>query len=256
MVTLSDRVRFILVRPSHPGNLGAAARALKNMGWSRLVVVSDTHPDINRAAPMATSARDVLESLEHHLTLESALEGVTFAVATTGRGRRWDFQGYTARELGPVLLPKTSGGDVAILFGQEDSGLDNEAVGRCQAVCEIPTAGKKSLNLAQAVLILSYELMMATGEGEAPSAGGDPAVGLDSLEPVIKSWIEIWEAIEFMKGRNPKQAYATLRQILGRSAIDERELVVLRGYFRKLRHYFVRTGGLPPQSDSPLPPEA
>ena len=196
---------------------------------------------------MATSARDVLESLEHHLTLESALEGVTYAVATTGRGRKWDYPGYTARELGPVLLPRAAGGDVAILFGHEASGLDNESVSRCQAVCEIPTAGKKSLNLAQAVLILSYELMMSSGEGDALSAGVEPTVGLEELEPMVSAWLEIWEAIEFLKGRNLDQSFGMLRQILGRAGLEERELVVLRGYFNKLRHYFVRTGGLPPR---------
>ena len=246
MHSFAQRVKFILVRPSHPGNIGAAARALKNMGWRRLVVVADTPPDIDKALPMATSAGDLVKSLEYHETLESALEGVGFAVATTSRTRTWQFPGYSARDLGEKLLPRAVNADVAILFGQENFGLSNDSIAMCQAIVEIDTAGMKSLNLAQAVLILSYELMMAAGTGGVGINLPEAPVELPSLDPVIKVWVEIWEAVEFMKGRNPKHFNANLRQILGRAALQPRELGLLRGFFNKVRHYFVRTGSLPP----------
>lgn len=247
-MTSADRVRFILVRPMHPGNIGATARAMKNMGFRRLVVVSDTPPDLAACAPMATSARDVLEALEHHTTLEDALEGVGFAVATTGRPRHWYIETVSSRALGPVLWPRASDADVAVLFGQEDFGLDNEALARCQIVCEIPTAGvMKSLNLAQATLVVAYELMLSQPSLDLPPLDTPrEVVGLDALHPIVEAWIEAWVAVGFMRGRNPEQFRATLTQLLGRAAMEPREVGLLLGFFNKLRHYLVRTGGLQP----------
>lgn len=239
---VADRVRFILVRPQHPGNIGATARALKNMGFSRLVIVADEDPDLRRAESMATHGADLLATAEIHRDLDSALQGVVWAVATTCRPRQWRYQHFASRELGGELWTRALDGDVAILFGQEDYGLDNDAVNRCQAVVEIPTAGMKSLNLAQAVLVIAYDLLLSRPDRSPKVAR--VAVDLTELEPVVERWVESWRAVGYLKGRNPEQFTTTLRQILGRAALDDREVTVLRGYFNKLHHYLRRTGGL------------
>ena len=100
----------------------------------------------------------------------------------------------------------------------------------------------KSLNLAQAVLVIAYELMMAASPDEPPPR---EVVELEAVEPVVRGWVEAWQAEGFLRGRNPDQFSTTLRQILGRAALEPRELAVLRGFFNKLSHYLRRTGGLP-----------
>lgn len=246
MLSPLDRVRIILVRPQHPGNVGAAARALKNMGLKDLVVVADAPPDLRRAAIMAPHAEDVLNGLTHCTTLDAAMDGVVWAVATTARPRQWRYAELTPRDLGVEAVRRTGEGRVAILFGQEDFGLDNDAVTRCHAVCEIPTAGMRSLNLAQAVLIIAYEILLASGA--AATVPSREAVQAASLEPLIAAWVEAWQAVGYLRGRNPVQFVTTLRQILGRAALETRELEVLRGFFNKLRGHLQRTGALPPKT--------
>lgn len=240
---LSDRVRFILINPSHPGNIGATARAMKNMGWHRLVLVCETPPDLEAAAPMATSAVDIVQNAVVVKTLDEALKGVSFAVGTTGRPRQWDYLHCTARGLPQLAIPRLAEGDLAILFGTERFGLSNEALYRCQAVCEIDTAGMKSLNLAQAVLIISYELMMGAREFSPAGLGQREVIGLEELEPLVQRWVKVWQAVGYMKDRNPDHFLMTLRQILGRAAMEPREMHVLMGFFNKVRHYIHRTGG-------------
>jgi len=153
----------------------------------------------------------------------------------------------TSPELGAELARRSQSGDVAILFGQENFGLDNDSVARCQAICEIPTVGMKSLNLAQAVLIVAYELMQAGDLAEVESHSEREVVDLVEVEPVVASWVEAWQAVGFMRGKNPEHFSATLRQILGRASLDYREISVLKGFFRKLRRYLERTGGVAPR---------
>lgn len=212
------------------------------MGWSRLVIVSDPPPDMEQAAILAAGSREFLSRAQIVPTLEQALEGINYVVATTARPRQWRYPVFTARELGADLLPRTEHGQVAILFGQEDYGLDRQALLYCHAICRIPTVDLASLNLAQAILVVAYELMMYERRDVPPSARA--VVPMSALEPLLTQWMELARSINYFRGRNPEQLEVTLRQVLGRAELDPRDLNIFRGFIRKVTWRLVRKKGV------------
>src|SRR6266571_5513945 len=163
-----SRIRVVLLRPSHPGNIGAAARAMKNMGITQLRLVRPKrfpHPD---AHAMASGALDVLESARACATLEEALAGTTYSVALSARARELSHPLLDARAAARKLLSAARKDEVAIVFGNETDGLSNKEVMRCSALARIPANPQyASLNLAQAVQVVAYELRMAALEPPA-----------------------------------------------------------------------------------------
>jgi len=151
-------VIFVLTEPKHSGNIGAAARAIKTMGFRNLYLVKPHDADAPEARWMAHASEDVLDSARIFPSLQEALKDVHFAVATTQRDRELHFPFYTPEELAQKIIAITQEHTVAIVFGREDSGLTNEEIRQCHAVSTIPAAVKyPSLNLSQAVMIYSYE---------------------------------------------------------------------------------------------------
>ena len=200
---------------------------------------------------MAAGSREFLTQAQIVPTLDEALEGVNYVVATTARPRQWRYPVFTARELGADLLTRAERGHVAILFGQEDYGLDREALLRCQAICRIPTVDLSSLNLAQAILVVGYELMMYERRADIPAPR--TVVPLPALEPLISQWLDLARAMDYFRGRNPEQLEVTLRQVLGRAELDPRDLNIFRGFIRKITWRLVHNKGVvwtPPGFDS------
>lgn len=162
-----ENLDFILVEPQHPGNIGASARALNTMGFSRLVLVNPPDLDAPEARYMAHASEHILDNARVVSDLRTALEGVHWAIATTQRDREYHFPFFTPTELGPKILPITQEQRVAIVFGRERTGLTNEEIQLCQAISTIPArVNHPSLNLSQAVMIYAYECFRTTG-GEA-----------------------------------------------------------------------------------------
>jgi tRNA/rRNA methyltransferase len=235
----ADRIRFVLVEPSHPGNIGAAARAIRTMGFGRLAVVAPREPGFRHheeALAFATHAAGVLQAASVHERLAQALEGVRLSFAMTGYGR----------EFGPPLVDLHTAaarahahlagepGDVAFVFGGERNGLANEDVERCSACCAIAAdAQAASLNLAQAVQVAAYECRRAIfGGGIDPRLtpfGAEPPASHDRLEGMLVHLEQALVALGYLDPAQPKRLMSRLRRLLARAQPNDTEVDILRG---------------------------
>ncbi|MDQ2701512.1 MAG: RNA methyltransferase [Pseudomonadota bacterium] len=234
------RIRVVLVGTQHPGNIGSAARALKTMGLSRLALVAPErypHPDANA---LAAGADDVLAEASLHATLAEAVADCRLVLGCTARSRRIALPEQSPREAAATLLAEAGGGaEVALVFGRERTGLENEELQLCHGAVHIQAnPGYSSLNLAAAVQVLAYELRMAWLAGVAPQAADDgheadperdqPATH-EQMEGMFSQLAETLDAIDFHKGRAPESAMRKLRRLFLRSRLDQREVRLLRG---------------------------
>jgi tRNA/rRNA methyltransferase len=238
-----QNIAIVLVRPQFAGNIGSVSRAMKNMGLSRLILVSPEQDPLSpEAKMMATSAKDLLEKAEIFPRQEDALAGFRWVAGTSARKGRNRGPFITPREISAEIIGHARSIPVAILFGPEDRGLTNEDLAPCQALISMPTHLKlPSLNLAQAVMLLCYELRMAAW---AHLAGGESAPGpfppLAEFQKVEKMYAHLEDLllrIGFLDPKNPKRIMHTLRRIFGRASLSDRDVAILRGIFRQLEWY-------------------
>jgi len=234
-------IRFVLVRPSHPGNIGATARAMKNMGLERLYLVApERFPDAEAEA-RAADAGDVLAGAVVCESLETALRGCVLTVGTTARARRIDWPNMTPTECAQRLVATASTGPVALVFGQERTGLTNEELDRCQAAVSIPTsAAYPSLNLACAAQILAYEILRAQRAAtpttliNAGESGGRATT--DELEGLYDHFERVLVRIGFLDPENPRLLMRRLTRLFNRAELDQNELNILRGILTAVEH--------------------
>ena len=246
--------RFILLDTSHPGNVGAAARAIKVMGFSELVLVRPRFADVlsrEETVAMASGAADVLTRARIVPHLSDALEGVDTLCATAMTPR--DFgpptvapRAYFERLFGPssnaapfapvndVMAEVSAPPRLALLFGGERFGLSNEDVWRCHVCLSIPTApGYGSLNLSQAVQLIAYELRMALGGFEVvPRTDAPQAADAASVQGVLDHWQQVLQDIGFLDPAAPKKLMPRLNQLLNRAQLTPEEVHILRGVAR------------------------
>ncbi len=239
MAAPADRVRFVLVAPSHPGNIGAAARAIKTMGFRQLAVVQPRHADYREhpeAVALATGASDVLAASAAFPTLTEALTGVRTAYAMTGYDRQFGppmadvrtCAADSARAIG-------AGQDVAFVFGTERSGLENEDVERCQMCCAIPAdPAFSSLNLAQAVQVTAYECQLAlrgpdVHDGQRRFAADEAPAPLEALEGFYAHLEQALIVVGALDPAEPKRLMQRLRRLFNRARPTQTEIDVLRG---------------------------
>ncbi|ABC38674.1 RNA methyltransferase, TrmH family, group 1 [Burkholderia thailandensis E264] len=240
--------RFVLVEPSHPGNVGAAARALKTMGFSRLVLVAPRVPCVQsdpEALAMASGADDVLASAHVVPTLADALNGVQWSLALTARSREYGPPRLAPRAAAASALQQVRTGDIAFVFGNERTGLSNEHVERCSAIAHIPAnPAYSSLNLAQAVQVLAYELRVALLEDGEPATPPDAALGAraqsDEIERMFVHLENALIALDFLDPRNPKKLMPRLRRLFARTGLEREEVNIVRGI---AKHILLRAGG-------------
>lgn len=233
-----SNIRIVLVCPSHPGNIGATARAMKNMGLSQLALVRpDRFPD-GEARARAAGADDILEAATVHDSLEAALTGCHYVVGTTARERTIEWPVMDPRACAAELVIKAQAAEVALIFGRERTGLLNDEVDRCQALVRIPTsANHSSLNLASAVLVLAYELRLAhlgadgadIGTPAAVESTAEPVASSEDLERFYGHLEQVLVEIGFLDPDNPRMTVRRLRRLYNRSAVTENELQILRG---------------------------
>ncbi len=224
------RVRVVLSRTSHPGNIGAAARAMKTMGLSQLVLVSPhAFPD-PVATARAAGADDILAGARVVGSLAEALEGTVFAAALTARRRELAVPMKWAREAAGDLVGRAAFGDVALVFGNETVGLSNEDVALCHMPVKIPvSAVYSSLNLGAAVQVMSYELRMAAlTPGEAPAVEFEPATH-EQIEGFFEHLDRAITASGFFSPTNSKRLWPRLRRLFGRIRLEKDEINILRG---------------------------
>ncbi len=222
----------MLSHPSHPGNIGAAARAMKTMGLSRLYLVNPkVFPD-PQADAMATGASDLLAGATVCSSLAEALAGTVSATALTSRRRDLATEPAWARQAAAELVAQAGSGDVALVFGNETAGLSNDEVSLCRNWALIPTSPEfKSLNLAQAVQILCYELRLAAVAVGAPprvTEAGEPA-SHEEVEALIDHLERAVVASGFLDPARPKRLIPRMRRMFSRAGLEKEEINILRG---------------------------
>jgi tRNA/rRNA methyltransferase len=226
-----DNIRIILSQTSHPGNIGSAARAMKTMGLTHLVLVAPKIFPAWEATSLAAGADDILASARVVPTLEEALAGCSYAVAATARPRELMAEVFDARRAAAELIAESQKGQVALLFGNETSGLSNEDAWRCNAMAHIPAvSGYSSLNLAAAVQVFAYEIHMATDSAiPLPAGPQDVPATQEQINGLLRHCETALTEIGFHKPDNPGRLMARLQKLFGRSRLEREEVNILRG---------------------------
>lgn len=227
-------VRIILVGTTHPGNIGATARAMKNMGLHDLVLVRPKLFPHEDATARASGAEDVLLSTTVFDTLDQALSDCSYVAGTSARSRTIGWPSMAPRECAARLLAESAHGKPAVVFGPEKSGLTNDDLDRCHTLLTIPTVPSfSSLNLAMAVQVLSYELRVASLDGaQSGDDGDDDAVPLATgaeLEHFYTHLESVMTRSGFMDPENPRLLMRRLRRLYVRAMPDQNEINILRG---------------------------
>jgi tRNA (cytidine32/uridine32-2'-O)-methyltransferase len=240
-----DNIRIVLVNPSHPGNIGSVARAMKNMGLTRLFLVAPRAYPHATAVERAASATDILDAAVVVPTLDVAIGDCQFVVGTSARERRIPWPLLDARHCAQRIAFASAREQVAVLFGREDRGLTNDELQACNLHLNIPTAQVySSLNLAMAVQIVAYELRMqleSAGPLDSECEHWDaPFATRDNMERFYEHLEETLIDIEFLDPRAPRQLMSRLRRLYNRLRLDEMELNILRGILTQTRKLVVR----------------
>ena len=225
------RIRVVLSRPSHPGNIGAAARAMKTMGLTRLFLVRPRRFPDPEARAMASGAIDILQSARVCADLDEALAGTAFSVALSARPRELSHAPLAARDAARDLVAAARRrDDVAMVFGNETVGLSNAEILRCSRLARIPASEEYgSLNLAQAVQVVAYEVRMAV---LAPRAGDSPKPGAarhEDLEQLYAHLERSLYASGFLHPRYPRKLMERLRRLFAKARLEKVEVNILRG---------------------------
>lgn len=241
--TCFDNIRIVLVHTSHPGNIGAAARAMKNMGLSKLVLVAPKEFPSPKAVWRASNALDVLDNVQVVETLEEAIADCGLVVGTSARERRIPWPLLTPRECGERSWYEAEQHPIAILFGREDRGLTNEELHQCNMHVHIPANPEySSLNLGAAVQVLCYEVRMAyltAEQGKAPHFDDwdMPPAQHQDLEHYYQHLEQTLQSLDFLTPDNPRQTMTRLRRLFNRVRLDKMELSILRGILTATQNY-------------------
>jgi TrmH family RNA methyltransferase len=224
------KLRIVLVHPQHPGNIGAAARAMKTMGFSDLVLVAPREFPHPNAEAMAAGAGDVLAAARVCSTLAQAVGDCTRVVATTSRARSLSLPVFEPREWAPRWASGALGRQVALLFGSERVGLTNEVLDSCQETVSIPGDPRYAvLNLGQAVQVLCYELRVTQAPALARPAPDHEPVEQAELERFFAHLEDVLIGLAFLDPDNPRLLMRRLRRLFARAAPDFNEINILRG---------------------------
>ncbi len=223
-------VRIVLVGTTHPGNIGATARAMKNMGFRDLALVRPRHFPHEEATARASGAEDVLEAARLVDSLDEALADCHFAAGASARSRAIEWPTLAPRECAARLVKAGAGGTVALVMGPEKSGLSNEHLDRCQALVTIPTdPAFSSLNIAMAVQVLCYELRLATLAAPEPEAPEIPPATLEDMEYFYAHLESVLTDSGFLDPDNPRTLMRRLRRLFVKAEPDQNEVNILRG---------------------------
>ena len=240
MANTFERIRFVLVETSHPGNVGSTARAMKTMGFSDLVLVNPRDSDAlghSEAIALASGATDVLAAARIVPTLDEALAGCNFSVALSARPREFSPPLFEPRQMAEHLAADTSL-RTALVFGSERYGLSNAQVSKCSALVSVPAnPDYSSLNLSQAVQVLAYECRMAAlGDIRSDSTIGfrGERASAEQVEGMFTHLEKALVEIDFLDADNPKKLMPRLRRLFARAQLETEEVNILRGIATQL----------------------
>ncbi len=253
---LDARIRFVLIATSHPGNIGAAARAMKTMGLSDLVLVAPRVFPSEEATALAAGADDVLARARVVATLAEAIADCRTVYGLTPKRRSVPLPEYTPRDAAARAFAEIAEGHVAFVFGTERTGLTNTEVERCHATVNIPADPTfDSLNLAQAVQVMAYELKLAAGATLPPArttaaAADEHPADAAQLERFFEHLGDTLYEIDFLKGRPAYTILRRLRRLFLRARPSVREVQTLRGVFAEAQRC-ARLAGIKPRGERP-----
>lgn len=240
--SLLSNVRIVLCGTTHPGNIGAAARAMRTMGLESLFLVNPKIFPAPEADAMSAGATDILERATVCHSLDEALAGTVFAVACTARSRDLSHEVLTPRETGARLMSEATSGNVALVFGPEKTGLTAVEVSRCGVIAMIPAnPSYSSLNLAAAVQILAYEVRQAAITVDAfPQSMNEPA-SYEQVEFFFQHLERLLYEIEFIDPQQPKRLMQRLRRMFHRARLEKEEANILRGVLSGIQRALAKT---------------
>ena len=251
------RITVVLHQPQELVNIATAVRAMANMGLERLAVVDPAEFDPRRITGIAHRTERIVEAARVVPSLDDALADATYVVGTSARPRTARRNYRRPRELAGRIVERSRSGNVAIVFGREDRGLSNAALDRCHEVLVVPTSPEyTSLNLAQAVLVVAYELFLADSRPDA--AAPEFPAGKRSLGPATAAELEEMylaleaglTAVDFFRARKPESVMRVLRTVFGRTELDAHEARLIRSVGYEVRNRLERAGEDTPPSDA------
>jgi tRNA (cytidine32/uridine32-2'-O)-methyltransferase len=230
LASMLKNIRIVLIATSHPGNIGAAARAMKNMSLDRLCLVSPRRYPSEDAVARASGADDLLARAEVYETLEEALVGCRFVVGASARLRRVEWPMLEPRACAEKMVCEAQAGEVALLFGREHSGLTNEELDCCHHLVHIPTnPAYSSLNIAAAVQVLVYELLLASREERSVEEVLTPVATAEQMASFHQHLEQALLDIGFSDPRQSDKLLRRLHLLFNRARPDTDELNILRG---------------------------
>ncbi len=237
-------IRIVLVGPQHPGNIGSAARAMKTMGLTDLWLVAPERFPAQEANALASNAADVLDSARVVPDLHAAIADCGLVVGTTARNRHLPWRIVEPREAAAEIAAASLASQVAVLFGSERAGLDNDQLRQCHVLLTIPTGEEySSLNLAMAVQVITYELCLASRDRALPEGERSvPLASADEMEKFYAHLAQVLEEIEFRDRTGAGHLMARLRRLFHRAVLDENEVHILRGILTSVQGKRRRAG--------------
>jgi TrmH family RNA methyltransferase len=242
---MPPNIRIVLVEPSHPGNIGAVARAMKNMALEELVLVRPKLFPHSEATARASGADDILQRARVVETVGEALSGCGFIAGTTARDRDQNFRVMDVRDAAERIVSEARRAPAAVLFGAERTGLTNADLESAHALIRIPAnEAYQSLNLAMAVQLVSYELFRARGAKVVPPPAEVPLASPEEMERLFAHLSQVMDEVEFRdRTQSGTHLMARIRRFLQRAELDQNEVNILRGLLTATQNRRRRAGG-------------
>ncbi len=242
------RIRVVLVETTHPGNIGASARAMKAMGLSRLYLVNPRQFPCAEATARAAGADDLLVKARVCPSLAEALQGCGWIAGTSARARAIAWPVLDPRACGVCVIEAAARGEAALVFGREHSGLTNEELELCHVMVRIPTVPEfSSLNLAAAVQILAYEIRQAALQREAVpwalNAAKTPLATAEQMAYLYRHIEQVMTEIGFFDPEKPRRLMRRVKRLFNRAQLDQNEVNILRGFLAAVQERMLRKSG-------------
>ena len=238
-ISVFDNIRVVLVETSHPGNIGATARAMKTMQQKNLVLVAPKIYPSAECTARATGADDILQNAKVHDSLKTAIQDCNLVYGTTARDRSIEWPVLSPAEAAREIVASPKGSSIAILFGREQSGLSNEEMDLCHRAIRIPANPEySSLNIAAAVQIISYELLVHVLDATQNMAECDdktPMATHEEMEMLYAHLEQTMIEVGFFNPEKPRRLMRRLKRLFNRAQLDNNELNILRGFLAAIQ---------------------
>ena len=229
-----DKIKIVLVGTTHPGNIGATARAMKNMALEDLALVNPKIFPSGQAVARASGATDILDNATVHTSLDDAVKDCRWVIGTSARTRSIAWRQLDVREAAAEVHKRRTDGTVAVVFGPEKTGLNNADMDRCAALVCIPPTEFSSLNLAMAVQVVAYALFVAQAAEQPLTAADAPPATAEEMEHLYAHIERLALESQFLDPDNPRYLMRRIRRLLVRAEPDRNEVNILRGILAAL----------------------